>query len=255
MPRYCILLRMSNSNELICVFPWISHYQVVMFSDQKSRKTRFGNPSKGQSIHYYIWSHCYVMSSSNCFMFCLFRCVVVHGTNRLLIEENVAYDTLGHCYMTEDGIEVNNRFTRNLGAQTGTPSKVLIKDGVSETDSEPATFWMTNPSNYLVDNVAAGSRSAGFWIEPFKRGERAYLYPDMNPSYEPLGAFDGNVAHSNGDPDDSKLEVAAVRTYASSRFHEPLEKAIYKRMRVYRNNNKVSPCQGISKSSLASLFD
>ena len=30
------------------------------------------------------------------------RCVVVHGTHQLRIEENVAYDTFGHCYMTED---------------------------------------------------------------------------------------------------------------------------------------------------------
>ena len=170
------------------------------------------------------------------------RCVVVHGTNQLLVEDNVAFDTFGHCYMTEDGIEINNHFTRNLGAQTGIPRKILVKDGVNETDTEPATFWMAGATNYLTNNVAAGSRSAGFWIEPVKRGERAYLYPDLDPSYEPLGAFDGNVAHSNGDPDDSVAEVAAIRTYASTRFHEPLTKAVYKNMKAYRNNNKVSAC-------------
>ena len=30
------------------------------------------------------------------------RCFVVHGTDNLLLEGNVAYDTKGHCYMTED---------------------------------------------------------------------------------------------------------------------------------------------------------
>ena len=30
------------------------------------------------------------------------RCVVVHGTDNLRIWENVAYNTAGHCYMTED---------------------------------------------------------------------------------------------------------------------------------------------------------
>jgi hypothetical protein len=31
------------------------------------------------------------------------RCVVVHGTHRMLVEENVAYNTSGHCFMVEDG--------------------------------------------------------------------------------------------------------------------------------------------------------
>ena len=33
------------------------------------------------------------------------RCIVVHGTNDLLVENNVAYDTKGHCFIVEDGIE------------------------------------------------------------------------------------------------------------------------------------------------------
>jgi len=31
------------------------------------------------------------------------RCIVIHGTDSVLIEENVAYDTIGHCYMNENG--------------------------------------------------------------------------------------------------------------------------------------------------------
>jgi hypothetical protein len=41
------------------------------------------------------------------------RCIVVHGTNNVVIQDNVAYDTKGHCYMLEDGIETGNVFTRN----------------------------------------------------------------------------------------------------------------------------------------------
>ena len=41
----------------------------------------------------------------------------------MLIQENIAYDTKGHCLLLEDGIEKNNRFIRNLGAQTGIPEK------------------------------------------------------------------------------------------------------------------------------------
>ena len=87
------------------------------------------------------------------------RCVVVHGTNKLRIEDNVAFDTSGHCYIVEDGMEQNNRFLHNLGAQTKIPTDIIPDDGFNgeETDDEPATFWLTNPTNDMIGNVAAGA--------------------------------------------------------------------------------------------------
>jgi len=35
--------------------------------------------------------------------FVLQRCVVVHATDNLIVERNVAFDTRGHCYMVEEG--------------------------------------------------------------------------------------------------------------------------------------------------------
>ncbi|MCL6252355.1 hypothetical protein M3P36_15045, partial [Altererythrobacter sp. KTW20L] len=46
------------------------------------------------------------------------RCVTVHGTNNLRIENNVTYNTVGHCFFMEDGIETGNEFIRNLAIQT-----------------------------------------------------------------------------------------------------------------------------------------
>src|SRR5690606_9965246 len=46
------------------------------------------------------------------------RCVTVHGTNYLQVENNVTYNTVGHCFFLEDGIEHSNQFVRNLGIQT-----------------------------------------------------------------------------------------------------------------------------------------
>src|SRR5690606_28428595 len=46
------------------------------------------------------------------------RCVTVHGTNDLRIENNVTYNTVGHCFFMEDGIETGNEFVRNLAIQT-----------------------------------------------------------------------------------------------------------------------------------------
>jgi G8 domain len=127
------------------------------------------------------------------------RCVVVHGTNKLRIEENVAYDTKGHCYITEDGMEMNNQFIRNLGAQTGIPAKIIPNNGSNgdESDGAPATFWITAPTNYFEGNVAAGSEHSGYWFEPKLRGVRASMYPNLDPMYSPLGSFKDNVAHSN----------------------------------------------------------
>src|SRR5438067_12535865 len=41
------------------------------------------------------------------------RCVTVHGTNFLHVENNVTYNTVGHCFFLEDGIEHGNEFIKN----------------------------------------------------------------------------------------------------------------------------------------------
>jgi G8 domain len=127
------------------------------------------------------------------------RCVVVHGTNKLLIQENVAFDTKGHCYITEDGMEMNNQFIRNLGAQTGIPDTIIPNQGTNgdESDKEPATFWITSPTNSWIGNVAAGSEHSGYWFEPKLRGTRASAFPGLDPQFSPLIMFKDNVAHSN----------------------------------------------------------
>src|SRR6202044_2311172 len=46
------------------------------------------------------------------------RCVTVHGTNFVHVENNVTYNTVGHCFFLEDGIEHGNEFVHNLAIQT-----------------------------------------------------------------------------------------------------------------------------------------
>jgi hypothetical protein len=146
------------------------------------------------------------------------RCVVSHGTNNLRIEENVAFDTKGHCYITEDGMETGNMFIRNLGAQTDRPERLIPNDGFNgdETDFEPATFWMTNPTNSWEGNVAAGSINSGYWFAPELRGVRASMFPGYDPQIEPIILFKDNVGHSN--------VGSTVRTVVTSFFsmrHRP----------------------------------
>ncbi len=46
------------------------------------------------------------------------RCVTVHGTNYLDVENNVTYNNIGHCFFLEDGVEHDNQFVHNLGILT-----------------------------------------------------------------------------------------------------------------------------------------
>jgi hypothetical protein len=177
------------------------------------------------------------------------RCVVVHGTNKLRIEDNVAYDTKGHCFMTEDGIETGNEFIRNMGAQTGPPTTIIPNLGPNgdETDMEPSTFWISNPTNSWVGNVAAGSIANGFWVEPKLRGIRAYLYPRYDPQVEPMILFKDNVAHSNNG------DLGAIRTYVPG--YQPKVLVTWDGLKVYRNTRQgvfIHRCQNIRVTN--SLF-
>ena len=130
------------------------------------------------------------------------RCVVVHGTDNLLVDGNVAFDTAGHCYVVDGGMETGNMFSNNLGAMTRPVEQLMTQYGVSgkETDTEPSTFWMANPSNSWSGNVAAGSHSSAYWLELRNkaRGPHWNEYSEINPKEMPLTLFKNNVAHSNG---------------------------------------------------------
>jgi hypothetical protein len=122
------------------------------------------------------------------------RCVTVHGTNDVTVASNVCYDHAGHGYFLEDGGEIRNTFTRNLGLLTRIPAegKRLLASDVA-----PATFWMTNPDNTWRDNVAAGSEGHGFWLALPEHPTGLSTTAAVWPQYLPLREFSGNVAHSN----------------------------------------------------------
>jgi cell migration-inducing and hyaluronan-binding protein len=117
------------------------------------------------------------------------RCVTVHGTNFVRVENNVTYNTVGHCFFLEDGIEHGNEFVKNLAIQTkchtskpcvptnlaaagesAEPRQGAASSGQSSpdvllpSDNTVASFWITNPDNIYRDNVAAGSDANGFWM-------------------------------------------------------------------------------------------
>ncbi|MDR2216429.1 MAG: G8 domain-containing protein, partial [Nevskiaceae bacterium] len=157
------------------------------------------------------------------------RCVTIHGTHNLRVENNVTYNTVGHCFFLEDGIETGNELVKNLAIQTKChPTKECVsvntaangevvaenrrelnqisfsgKDTLLPSDNTAASFWITNPDNSFIDNVAAGSDSNGFWFALPEHPQGQFLGTEVAKTIWPrrtaLRAFAGNVAHSNFD--------------------------------------------------------
>lgn len=126
------------------------------------------------------------------------RCVVVHGTHNVTVSENVAFDTKGHCFMLEDGGEYDNSFIGNLGAKVDRLPRGVPRDG--ESDFFPSVFWITNPQNEFIGNVAAGSAGPGFWFELKLRAPSSELPINhgVNPKTLPQKTFKDNASHSSG---------------------------------------------------------
>ena len=129
------------------------------------------------------------------------RIITVHGTNNTVVEGNVGYDFIGHGYFLENGDETGNLFKNNLGVYCKRPitgEETTPSDrGKGEDGSEdfPVTFWITNPSNDYIGNVAAGSDGSGFWHLALSR-PLGSANATMVPGKMPMGIFDDNKSHS-----------------------------------------------------------
>nr|KAF6483621.1 cell migration inducing hyaluronidase 2 [Rousettus aegyptiacus] len=145
------------------------------------------------------------------------RCITVHGTDGLLIKDTIGFDTLGHCFFLEDGVEQRNTLFHNLGLLTK-PGTLLPTDRnnsmcttmrekvfgnyvpVPATDCMAvSTFWIAHPNNNLINNAAAGSQDAGIWYLFHKEptGESSGLQLLTKPELTPLGIFYNNRVHSS----------------------------------------------------------
>lgn len=208
------------------------------------------------------------------------RCVTVHGTDNVLVENNVTYDTVGHCFFLEDGIETGNEFIHNLGiltkchpvkpcvptnlgpfgAEAGKHSATAktsfdlagqsAKNALIPSDNTASTFWITNPDNIYIDNVAAGSEATGFWIALAQHPVGTFLGTAASkatwPRRTPLGAFVGNVAHSNFDgfvfgrgplPDQHFRPASHVARANPADPNSPMVETVIDDFTAYKNRN------------------
>lgn len=125
------------------------------------------------------------------------RCVVIHGTNYAKVDNNSCYDHYGHGYFLEDGNEVKNIITNNIGllSKKIPKGKELLISEVRSSDPNrfpaPATFWISNPDNDVRYNTAAGSEGTGFWMS-FRR-----QVGSARPLSTNTWRFSSNIAHSS----------------------------------------------------------
>ena len=101
------------------------------------------------------------------------------------------------CLLNLKGGEWDNKFLYNLGAKTKSLPAGVPRAG--ESDNFASTFWITNPANHWIGNVAAGAQGPGIWFELLLRQPSSQLEINQgaNPKFAKLGTFDSNTAHSN----------------------------------------------------------
>jgi cell migration-inducing and hyaluronan-binding protein len=134
------------------------------------------------------------------------RCIVIHRTNNAKVSNNVCYDFKGHGYFLEDGVEINNIITYNLGIGAKFPysNKSLLHSDNQFVQSDAgmgrfpnvSVFWVSNPQNTLANNVASGSVGTGFWMSFEEAIKNSQGQTIANPVYTNTTLFEKNVAHS-----------------------------------------------------------
>lgn len=131
------------------------------------------------------------------------RGVVIHGTNGVIVQDNVIYDIRGHAIFTEDAVERRNFIDGNLVLHVRNPAwgAQLKEHEVGELGS--SAFWISNPDNTVTNNTAADSQTFGYWLafpeQPWGLSQ-SVLHTDglvLRPNRILFGTFDNNTAHSN----------------------------------------------------------
>ena len=202
------------------------------------------------------------------------RCVTVHGTNNLRVENNVTYNTVGHCFFIEDGIETR----QPVRPQPRDPDQVSYDQAVRA--DQPRCRWRERMRSMIawreserpaIQGRAAALRQHGgeFWITqseqhlPRQRGRRlrrqrlldvAAGAPERpvrrhGDQQEHLAArtklreFKGNVAHSNFDGFMFDRDISANNTFRRDRqlAYRPRESRRPEQPASRKASSRISP--------------
>jgi G8 domain len=129
------------------------------------------------------------------------RAYVVHSTNNVLVEGNVAYEVINHAYVwSEDGDEHSNRFIRNVGVLVTSPDEAnfifpinnSFFNNNSQAEHRSAVYWGRSFDRHVIrGNIAGGTIEAfGYFFDLFT--PRAFSTNEGSAL-----VFENNIAHSN----------------------------------------------------------
>lgn len=200
-------IRRAGQRNRLGRYPF--HWHMLSYSGSQTLADATGQYLKRSSIH----------NTSN-------RGIVVHGTNGVLIKDNVVFNVRGHGIFTEDAVERRNVFDGNLVLRVRnpqvSPAVALKQHEVGERGS--SGFWISNPDNIVINNTAADCQTNGFWLafttQPWGESS-SVLHTDgllLNPSRLLFGVFDNNTAHSNG-MEGIMLDRVEIDNFGTTREH------------------------------------
>jgi hypothetical protein len=137
------------------------------------------------------------------------RWLAIHGTNFLVVRDNVGCRCKGHGFFLEDGTEVYNVLDRNL-AVGARPARPLPKQALDFDHNDGAGFWWANSLNTFTRNVAVENGLYGFRYEAMKPLVLSIQQPDggqkkVDIRTLPFVRFDDNEGHSQTGLYDVKL--------------------------------------------------
>jgi len=125
------------------------------------------------------------------------RCIAIHNSNNILVQNTVSFNSYGHCLFFEDGAEMGNVLNHNLvvWSRPMNDSNLLLP-----TDNQPSSVWIVNPNNTFTNNAVSSAFHGYWWVMPVKpKGFSQAEYandPNMYPRQMPCPSFDNNIAHS-----------------------------------------------------------
>ena len=134
------------------------------------------------------------------------RWITIHGTDFLVIRDNVGYQSVGHGYFLEDATEQYNVLDRNLAVQAY-KGKRLPKQVLPFDANDGAGFWWANGRNVFTRNVACENDEYGYRFEIGKHSnfnpELRVRQPDgtreiRDVRHLPFLRFEDNESHSEG---------------------------------------------------------
>ena len=162
------------------------HWHMLSYSGSQTLPDATGQYFKGNTINV----------SAN-------RGIVIHGTNGVLVQNNIVYNVRGHGVFTEDAVERRNIIDNNLVLHIRNPLNGYQLKEHERGVFGSSGFWISNPDNIVTNNTVADSQTFGFWLafpeQPFGSSQNVLAEDGLilRPNRLLFGEFDNNTAHSN----------------------------------------------------------